>query len=506
MSSWRQSSASWLSKLRFRQIRPPARSLGGILVAALSLSCGCAMRPEVPPYDDREGLPGGGTTTDLAPFADLGRPVSNLPTAARSDFFAGRALAQQPWVKAPTITTARDGLGPLYNARACFDCHNKGGRGAIPEDPGTPLTSGFVRLSIPGRSERDGATPEPTYGLQLQTQSTSLRHQLRHRLVDVSAIGGGLAPEAQVFVDWKELPFVYDDGRQVTLRRPHVRVDELGYGPLHTDTQMSLRLAPPIFGAGLIELIEQRAIDALTDPNDDDGDGISGRSNRVWDYQREQTVPGRFGYKANRATLEVTVAGAFAGDIGISNPLFPEQPCTEVQRECLQQPHGSDGNGVEISARLLSLVVDFNRNLGVPKRRQPKAPDVLAGRRVFYELGCVGCHQPRFWTQASAEHPHLGNELIWPYSDFLLHDMGEGLADHRPDYEASGSEWRTTPLWGLGVSGEMSGTESYLHDGRARSIEEAILWHGGEADRTRKRFVERTQNERNQLITFLRSL
>lgn len=460
----------------------------------------------------------------MAPFPDFERPVANLPLAAKPDFYAGKALAEQPWVKAPASTTARDGLGPLYNARSCFECHAKGGKGYLPLAD-MPLTRGVVRLSIPGQDERQGAVAEPTYGLQLQTHSTSLRHQLCARRgvrsgpapesrgaddsTDPCELGpspDALPAEAQVFVQSEERPFVYPDGRHVSLRLPAIRVERLGYGPLHPDTQMSLRVAPSLHGAGLIELVAQSDIERLTDPNDVDGDGISGRTNQVWDHRNERTVAGRFGYKANRATLESTVAEAFAADLGISNRLVPGQPCTLAQPACARQPHGADEAGVEISDQLLALVVDFNRNLGVPKRRRADSAEVLAGREHFYRLGCAKCHQPSFVTQPSTQHPHLGQQLIWPYSDFLLHDMGEELADGRPDYGASKREWRTTPLWGLGLSARISGVESYLHDGRARSIEEAILWHAGEADAVKERFTRLTKAERDELLVFLGSL
>lgn len=488
------------------------------ILGVLLLTAWCGREERAPKYDPREALSGGGATTGLAPFPDFERAAANLPKAAKPRFYAGKALAEQPWVKAPASTTARDGLGPLYNSRSCFGCHVKGGKGHLPTD-GMPLTHGFVRLSIPGEDERGGAVAEPSYGLQLQTRSTSLRHQLCARLAvasrsDDDNLGAcdpapsydGPAPEGQVFVYDRERPFVYPDGRRVSLRQADVRIEQLGYGALHPETLMSLRVAPAIHGAGLIELVAQRAIDNLADPPDRDHDGISGRTNQVWDERNQRTVAGRFGYKANHASLESTVAEAFAGDLGISNPLVPRQPCTSAQPACARQPHGADEMGVEISDELLGLVVDFNRNLGVPKRRQPGRSDVMAGREHFYTLGCVKCHHPSFVTEPSMRHAHLGKQLIWPYSDFLLHDMGVGLADDRPDYAASGREWRTTPLWGLGLNAAISGVASYLHDGRARSIEEAILWHGGEADASKQRFTRLAKEARDQLLIFLGSL
>jgi CxxC motif-containing protein (DUF1111 family) len=285
-----------------------------------------------------------------------------------------------------------------------------------------------------------------------------------------------------------------------------LELDDLAYGALAPDTRLSLRVAPPIHGAGLIELIDQRDIDALEDPGDANHDGITGRANRVWDFRGKRTAKGRFGYKANRPTLEVTVAAAFAEDMGITSSLFPEQPCTPSQRDCRAQPHGAPPGAVELSDELLALVVAFNRNLGVPRRATLEHRRQLGGRRLFHEAGCAGCHHPGFETLPSREHPHLGAQAIWPYSDFLLHDMGPELADDRPDYEASGREWRTPPLWGVGLSAAIAGAESYLHDGRARTLEEAVLWHGGEADLARQRFAALTRAQRDELLSFVASL
>jgi len=472
----------------------------GLALTGVFISAGCA-RSAAPAYDESEARPGGETTTSDFPFPSSELPARNLPQQAKPSFFAGKALAHQPWVKAPTTTDARDGLGPLYNARTCLDCHQKGGRGSVPEDEDRPLASSVLRLSVPGDDARLGAVPEPSYGLQLQTRSTALGHELRERVAE--AVAASVPPEARVRVRWKAESFTYPDGQRVALRRPLVELDELGYGPLHRDARFSLRVAPPIHGMGLIERIDPRDLDVLEDSDDVNRDGISGRANRVWDFQSGNPAKGRFGYKASRATLETTVALAFAEDIGITSALFPEQVCTSPQKNCREQAHGAPPGAVELSDELLALVVGFTQNLGVPARRAPKDGVALAGRARFYEVGCTSCHHPRFETKPSRAQPHLGEQVIWPYSDFLLHDMGPELADHRTDYEASGREWRTAPLWGVGLSASIAGVESYLHDGRARSLEEAILWHGGEAEVTKRRFVALSRSERNELLAFL---
>ncbi len=257
---------------------------------------------------------------------------------------------------------------------------------------------------------------------------------------------------------------------------------------------------------GLIELIPQTDINALTDPHDKNKDGISGRVNQVWNVETQQTEPGRFGLKSNKPTLAMTVAGAFANDLGISNPFFPNQPCTPLQSTCNNQLNGNDKHGTELSAELLYMVVNFNRNLAPLKRKKATSKNNLAGRELFYTLQCSACHNPSFVTSKSTDTPHLSNQTIWPYSDFLLHDMGSELSDNRPDFLALGSEWRTPPLWGVGVMKAVSGSTSLLHDGRANTVEEAILWHGGEAENVKNQFIHLTKKQRDLLINFVNTL
>lgn len=476
-----------------------------ILLALLPGAVAAAESSGVPAVSPLETLPGGEGSVSFRPRPSFMLPVANLPEAAKPVFHAGRALAHQPWIKAPTATTARDGLGPIYNARTCLACHINGGRGTMPVDGKQNLVSAFLRLSIPGKDKRNGAVPEPVYGDQIQSQSVALYHQLRH--LKMARNEAEVAPEAYIFVDWRISRFTYPDGASVELRSPSVRLENLGYGPLHPDTRMSLRNAPPMHGMGLLEMIPQRAIDALADPGDQNGDGISGRVNRVWNLETRQTEAGRFGLKANRPNLKVVTASAFQGDVGITNPLFPQQPCTTAQTICRKTPNGNDSpEDVELPAHLLDLVTDFTRNIGVPKRRDPTGSGVLEGRALFHAAGCAACHHPSFTTGNSEAFPHLSQQTIWPYTDLLLHDMGPGLADGRADFEASGSEWRTPPLWGLGLNQAVNGSNNLLHDGRARSVEEAILWHGGEAEQAKDRFSDLSARQRAALITFVESL
>jgi CxxC motif-containing protein (DUF1111 family) len=468
-----------------------------------------------------ENKPGGDTTVLIKPFANFQLPAVNLDHDLRPKFYAGKALANQPWVKAPTITTARDGLGPIYNARTCLTCHVKGGKGFIPADNKFPISSVLVRLStrahLSSRAslnekedhletlKQSGVIPHPVYGDQIQGQSVSLAHQLRHSQKP-GTLKHDVAPEAYVTINWSEKTFIYPDQHQVSLRKPEMEFNNLGYGPLGDDTLFSLRIAPMINGMGLIDLIAEQDIINLADKNDKNSDGISGRTNQVWDVEKQATVLGRFGFKSNKPTLDMIVAGAFANDLGITNSLAPNQPCTKLQPSCLKMPNGNDEGQVELPDHLLKLVINFNRDLAPVQRRSSQNKDVLAGRELFYKTGCNQCHNPRFVTQKDEAAPHLSEQTIWPYSDFLIHDMGPDLADGRPDFLASGNEWRTAPLWGVGLLSQVNGSSVFLHDGRARNIEEAILWHGGEAAITKNRFVILDKKDRDRLIKFVNSL
>jgi CxxC motif-containing protein (DUF1111 family) len=464
-----------------------------------------------PIFSAEENSPGGETSVSHQPFASFQLPAANLDDQLKSNFHAGKALANQPWVKAPTITTARDGLGPIYNARTCLSCHVKGGKGFIPDSNISPISSTLIRLSKPGFDKRllqtEGVIPHPIYGDQMQGQSTSLAHQLRHSQKP-GALEHDVAPEATIYVHWDTQTFTYPDQHQVELRKPRLQFANLGYGPLGEDTLYSIRVAPALHGMGLLELIAEKDLRALSDESDANSDGISGRLNKVWDVEQQATVIGRFGLKANKPTLKMIVAGAFKNDIGISNPLFPDQPCTSLQPTCNRIINGNtkEHGNVELSEELLVLTTNFNRDLAPVKRRNSSNSEVKKGRDLFYQTGCNQCHQPRFKTQKSEQAAHLSEQIIWPYTDLLLHDMGPDLADGRPDFLATGNEWRTAPLWGVGLLQQINGSQVLLHDGRARSIEEAVLWHGGEASNTKNRFIQLVKIEREALIKFVNSL
>jgi CxxC motif-containing protein (DUF1111 family) len=450
-----------------------------------------------------EGLPGGATSHGKPLDRDaFTHPSANLSLDRKLDFQIGNGFFKRLWVTAPSSTQAADGLGPLYNARSCQRCHINDGRGHPPSGPDDNAVSMFLRLSIPPQDDvqrralvehRGKSIPEPTYGNQLQD----------------FAIAGHKA-EGRLHIDYQEVPVELADGTVVKLRKPTYSVADPAYGPLHPETMLSPRIAPQMIGLGLLEAIVERDILARADPDDRDGDGISGRPNRVWSAKEKKVMLGRFGWKAGSVSVDEQSQDAFADDIGISVPLHPggAGDCTARQVECRQAPNGNSPqyDDLEAPRQVTDLVAFYSRNLAVPARRDHDHPDVLAGKRLFYGIGCVACHRPKYVTGGAAPDPELANQLIWPYTDLLLHDMGEGLADHRPEGDAGGREWRTAPLWGIGLIPVVSGHSNYLHDGRARSLLEAILWHGGEAQPQRDAVKKLSAHERNQLIRFVESL
>ncbi|MCB1341241.1 MAG: c-type cytochrome, partial [Pseudooceanicola sp.] len=401
---------------------------------------------------------------------------------------------------------ASDGLGPLYNARACQRCHLKDGRGHPPAGPDAGAVSMVLRISVPAPGDAEPTAIEG-YLATLDAPPATRPHPVYGEQIQDLAIAGQAA-EGRVAVDVTETRIPLGGGETVTLQRPTYRVEDPAYGPLGHH-MLSPRIAPQMIGLGLLEAIPAADILALEDPEDADGDGISGRAQVVWSDSRQRPMPGRFGHKAGMATIADQTAHAFATDIGISSPLLPRPAgdCTPMQPACLNAPDGAgDARGDEIDGDSLALVTFYSRNLAVPARRDSGDAQVLRGKQVFYDTGCAACHHPKFVTDRLPGQPEQSFQLIWPYSDLLLHDMGEGLADHRPESRATGREWRTAPLWGLGLTFQVNGHTRFLHDGRARSLLEAILWHGGEAETARQKVIDMARPDRNALIRFLESL
>jgi len=465
------------------------------LFLALGLSA-CDDAPRFTKAEPGEARSGGAATVRKTDQNSYSLPSANLPPSRRVDFSVGNSFFRSPWVIAPSTTTARDGLGPLFNTNACQGCHIKDGRGHPPPPDAPNAVSMLVRLSIPDAPqyarliEQVGVVPEPVYGGQFQDMAVP-----------------GVAPEGKVRVDYTPVPVRFKDGTEVELRKPVLQFSQLGYGPMHPDTRFSARVAPPMIGLGLLEAIPEEAILANATAQAKENNGINGRPNRVWDDAQQKTVMGRFGWKAGQPNLNQQNVHAFSGDMGLTTSLRPFDDCTDAQIACKQAPNGNGPDGEpEVSDNILRLVLFYTRNLAVPARRGVNDAQVLAGKNLFFQSGCQSCHTPKYTTAANAAEPELANQVIRPYSDLLLHDMGEGLADNRSEFQASGRDWRTPPLWGIGLTQAVSGHTQFLHDGRARNLLEAVLWHGGEARAAQQQVLSFNAQQRAALLAFLNSL
>ena len=376
------------------------------------------------------------------------------------------------------------GRGPTSNAESCATCHVGNGRGKSPA--GDEVAQSLVlRLSLPGDGPHGGPNPLPDYGDQLQSIGVP-------RLIPA---------EGQVRLRWRETEIALADGEAVKLREPEIRISDLGYGPLGDGVMTSARVAPPLIGAGLLDAIPEETILALAAR--EPVAGIRGRPNYVWDVVAQRPVPGRFGLKANHPSLRQQVAAAFIGDIGLSTSLFPDQNCPGIQKACRDMMFAGRP---EITDYRLGAVDAYVRFAAVPARRNVDDPQVKRGEQLFADARCAVCHVPELKTGPRAPLPVMADQIIHPYTDLLLHDMGEELADHRPDFQASGRDWRTPPLWGLGLSATVNGNANLLHDGRARNVAEAILWHGGEGSVSREVFRAMTRADREAMVQFLQSL
>jgi CxxC motif-containing protein (DUF1111 family) len=465
-----------------------ARAPSVVIIATGLLALGCSGGEKSAPAatDDSIARSGGDGTTFTVGKNAFAQIAENLLGEQQRPFFSGNSLFNRNWTTAPASTSGLDGLGPTFNARSCSTCHFKDGRGRPPSSENEPMTSMLIRLSVPGTDEHGGPKPEPTYGGQLNPLAIL-----------------GVPGEGDARVVTEAVAGRYDDGTEYELLAPRYELRDLAFGPMAPDTLLSPRAAPQMIGLGLLQAIDEADLLALADPNDADENGISGRPNWVWDVAGESVMLGRFGWKANQPRLEQQNSGAFVGDMGITSPLFPEENCTSAQPECLQ---ALPGGTPEIDRGHVAQVDFYSKYLAVPARRDYTDPTVLQGEALFGQLGCSGCHVTSFKTGVVDDAPALSSQLIHPYTDLLLHDLGDALADGRPDFEADGNEWRTPPLWGIGLFQDVNGHTRYLHDGRARNLEEAVLWHGGEAAGTTAAFKALSADERAALLLFLGSL
>ena len=457
-------------------------------------------KPE--PFERRPA--GAATVFKLINQNSFSHSSANMSFERELDFKIGNGFFRRVWISSPASTKSADGLGPIFNARSCQGCHLKDGRGHTPSGnwPEDNAVSMFLRLSIPPQNEEQRSLianhivkviPSPKYGIQLQDLAIQ-----------------GHNEEGKMHIEYEEIPMYFTDGKVVYLRKPTYTIIDWKYGAPKTELLTSPRVAPPMIGLGLLEAISDEDILANSDPNDDDKDGISGKPNLVWDIQKQDVSIGRFGWKAGEPNLRQQASVAFNIDLGISGPLAKSHwgDCTTFQQKCRNAPNGNtpEQNNLEISLKSMDKLVFYSQNLAVPARRNLGNKQVLAGKKLFYETGCISCHRPKFVTKNLPNQPEQSFQLIWPYTDLLLHNMGEGLADNRPEGEANGFEWRTAPLWGIGLTKTVSGHTEFLHDGRARNLLEAILWHGGEAENSKKKVLTFDKEERQALLSFLNSL
>lgn len=509
-------------------------------------------------FDPTEMQAGGATTVSRTANAEvLSRPARNLSALQKGVFGAGDNEFES--VRNPSVR------GPLFNANSCQGCHLKDGRGnPPPAGPAHYMTSMFLRVGT-GRDEINGVIADPIYGAQLQT------YGIEELASNPASAPGGVAKhnaavaqskaigEAHAYIEYKAVTGMYPDGQSYTLKKPIYKVRDASYGSFAAGVQFSPRVAPQMIGLGLLEAIPESDILALADENDDDGDGISGRPNRVWSIINQRTELGRFGLKASTPSVLQQSAGAYRGDMGLTNSLAKEESCTNQQQACLDKAANETivSPNVDITDVTLAQVEFYSKTLAVPARKtftESDADPVWRGRKAFFQVNCVACHTPRHKTgtatgsvlgdvqgftglsKPSSDVAALSEQTVWPYTDLLLHDMGgscsavsreqddgsacadesaatclwvlrcEGLADGRDDFLATGKEWRTPPLWGIGLVKQVNPNAGFLHDGRAKTLEEAILWHGGEAEQSKQHFMNLPASQRDDLIKFLESM
>ncbi len=449
------------------------------IAAAIALFVMCN-KPDALPDDQYDNRLSGGLATA---FDETSQAFTHSIDALEGrDGFVhelGDKAFEQTFVSAPAPVFG--GVGYIYNNVSCISCHHNDGKGT--PTAGFQNSSLLIRVSIPGADEHGAPLSIPGYGFQIQDKALI-----------------GITPEAQIAIQYTSFPVTYADGTTVTLQKPVFSLAN-PYLPLPSDYYISPRLAPPVFGIGLLDNIPEPTILSFADEDDANGDGISGRPNYIFDTALHIRRIGRFGLKANTISLQNQVALAYQQDMGVTNYLFPDEN-SKTQSQDKQQ----DKTVIELPDSTLNAVVFYVKTLAVPARRNVNDAANKKGEMLFNQINCSGCHKQTMYTGYVTDVPALSNQRIHPYTDMLLHDMGEGLADGRPDFLASGNEWRTTPLWGLGMLQKVQGAGYYLHDGRALSIEEAILWHGGEAEQSKNAFMKLDKSDRDALLAFLKSL
>lgn len=468
-------------------------------------------------FDPQEIKQGGDTGISITSAESYSKPSSNLTASRKGSFFIGNAFFQQPWVVAPASTDSRDGLGALFNVAACQSCHVKDGRGHAPMSSEDDADSLLIRLSMPATTDEQHQQLQdsqiekvvhPMYGGQLQDRGIQ-----------------GVPAEARIAVQWTDKPVTFADGYVETLRAPTFELTKPGYGAFDDEMMVSPRIALPMIGLGLLEQIPDADIkkQASQTPNNKNSDGISGKFNWVMDPQTGKHALGRFGWKAGQTKLITQNQSAFNEDMGLTSNIRPHESCMPSQTACIKATTGADeqGNGktpVEVNDEVTKFVEFYTRNLAVPHRRNADDKLVLAGKKRFYDMGCQSCHTPRYQLpKTDDDHLEQHGQVIYPYTDLLLHDMGDDLADRtiagklpakdtQVEFLANSYEWRTPALWGIGLAQNVDPQATFLHDGRARTLMEAVLWHGGEAENQRQKVLKLDKQGRAELNAFLKSL
>lgn len=504
----------------------------------------------------------GGDTTDEN-FSNSGHafstPAKNLDDAALEQHLSGDAGFETAFTRAPNNSFMDfDGVGPVMNHTNCDACHQRDGRANLPTLSGLYEKDGFYKLGNAGVFLRISVENSTTANAPKNesncwggpTPVTNYSDQLFHRSVSSFIRNAPSTGQADLWMKYETSTVTYPDGNTTELSKPLFFVDNPyddpddpdEYNPkvgssselFKSDVKMGPRIGLPVFGLGLVGAIKNEDILALSDPDDADNDGISGKPNWVCDKEKLDvckeagncaTNPpiglGKYGWKANTPTAAHQGLGALRGDMGITNPLFPEESIanTELMTRYLNanpeyaEYKQTDDGKIEASLAFSQDVVFYTETLHVPARRNIDNADVRMGGEKFESLGCVSCHTPSFITGEEKSFstggnniPSVENQVIYPFSDFLLHDMGPSLADGRKDFDATGNEWKTRQLWGIGMTQRVNPGAGFLHDGRARTLEEAILWHGGESESIKNEFMKLPKAERDQLIKFLESL
>jgi CxxC motif-containing protein (DUF1111 family) len=441
-------------------------------------------------------LSAGSLTTAESGTNAFSIPVAMLNKEQAEQFTKGKEQFNEAWVVAPDPGGVW-GLGPTFNEDRCAHCHENNGRAKAPEDGEEAVRGMLLRLSIPGKTREGGPNPHPAYGDQLQNRG----------------IPGRVPAEGQAIITYQAREVRLVDGEKVVLRVPKIQFMALQFGELGNDIMISPRIAPAMVGLGLLEAVPEETILAIAARQEKLG--VAGKPNYVWDYENGKTVLGRFGWKANQPNLRQQTAAAFLADIGATSHFFPEENCPSVQVQCLDLPSASKCGGQggctgnyrpEVVPSRLNNITFYLQALAVPARRNVGEAEVKRGETLFAQADCGACHVQQLETGSKTALAAASNLVIHPYTDLLLHDMGEELADGRPDFRASGREWRTPPLWGIGLIPQVNGHSDLLHDGRARDVTEAILWHGGEAEKARESFSAMPKADRAALVKFVESL